>query len=300
MSSLTEVSLEDFLDLYKEDILAHWDISEWNDFETSSKLTITCMVDFNRRRLGTMSRDMLPAYKKYGKKRREKTRDKYFYDNPFNRIHGFIILEDMTDKKNIPKDKKVLCISYVCSSIYSNHKGVGKILIEYAKKYATEMKYTDIILEVANDIAGEAEVEEEVEEEEVEEEEEYLEEEDDEDETIQELTNLITHEFWRKTMRHRKNEEGTKPFHNVDQTYIQVNIDTYFMMYEDSEESYECFAKKGNDDNHYGGKWYAKGKKSMKRLQTYYEKLGFIENHNINTDWHCFSEIPFPSMILTL
>ena len=135
MSSLTEVSLEDFLDLYKEDILAHWDISEWNDFETSSKLTITCMVDFNRRRLGTMSRDMLPAYKKYGKKRREKTRDKYFYDNPFNRIHGFIILEDMTDKKNIPKDKKVLCISYVCSSIYSNHKGVGKILIEYAKKY---------------------------------------------------------------------------------------------------------------------------------------------------------------------
>ena len=72
MSSLTEVSLEDFLDLYKEDILAHWDISEWNDFEVSSKLTITCMVDFNQRRLGTMSRDMLPAYKKYGKKRREK------------------------------------------------------------------------------------------------------------------------------------------------------------------------------------------------------------------------------------
>ena len=106
MSSLTEVSLEDFLDLYKEDILAHWDISEWNDFEVSSKLTITCMVDFNRRRLGTMSRDMLPAYKKYGKKRREKTRDKYFYDNPFNRIHGFIILEDMTDKKIFLKTKK--------------------------------------------------------------------------------------------------------------------------------------------------------------------------------------------------
>ena len=117
MSSLTEVSLEDFLDLYKEDILAHWDISEWNDFETSSKLTITCMVDFNRRRLGTMSRDMLPAYKKYGKKRREKTRDKYFYDNPFNRIHGFIILEDMTDKKNIPKDKKSVAINVTLQAI---------------------------------------------------------------------------------------------------------------------------------------------------------------------------------------
>ena len=130
------------------------------------------------------------------------------------------------------------------------------------------MKYTDIILEVANDIAGEAEVEEDVEgdvEEEVEEEvEEDVEEE--EDETIQELSNLITHEFWRKTLRHRKNEEGTKPFHNVDQTYIQVNIDTYFAMYEDLEESDECFSIVGTDDNHYGGKWYSQGKKSMDRL----------------------------------
>ena len=40
------------------------------------------MVDFNGSRLGTMSLEMLPEYKKYGKKRREKTRDKYFYDNP--------------------------------------------------------------------------------------------------------------------------------------------------------------------------------------------------------------------------
>ena len=71
-------------------------------------------------------------------------------------------------------------------------------------------------------------------------------------------------------------------------------------MYDDLEESDECFAKKGNDDNHYGGKWYSEGKKSMKRLQTYYETIGFVEDHNVNTEWHCFSEIPFPSMILTL
>ena len=131
--------------------------------------------------------------------------------------------------------------------------------------------------------------------------EEESEEESDEEEDLEEIIDVITHEFWRKTMRHRYNENGKYPFYNVDEKYIRINIETYFGLYEEDEEEGEGSPISDSDDpadNEYGGFWYKKGKNSMIGLQRFYEKFGFVEDHRVNTEWKCCCEIPFPSMIL--
>ena len=50
----------------------------------------------------------------------------------------------------------------------------------------------------------------------------------------------------------------------------------------------------------YGGYYYAKGKKACQRLMGFYENFGFIEAHEVNTEWKCFGEVPLPSMLLKL
>ena len=298
---LTFLSLQDFLNTYRDEIHEYWDLEDWGNPETVESLSIFCIVDTEGEGRGTMGKEMYAKYRRCGKERRERMKYKYFYENPFNRIHGFIILEDFTGKKNVPEGREPLSVSYICSSSFSHISGIGSSLMEFAKKYAKEMNSTDIILEVANDIATECEDSEEESEEGEDSEEESEEDDSDEEADLEDIIDVITHEFWRKTMRHRYNENGKYPFYNVDEKYIRINIETYFGLYEEDEEEGEGSPISGSDDpadNEYGGFWYKKGKNSMIGLQRFYEKFGFVEDHRVNTEWKCFCEIPFPSMIL--
>ena len=243
---LTFLSLQDFLNTYREDIHEYWDIGNWGNPETVASLSIFCLVDTVGEGRGTMGKEMYTKYRRCGKERRERMKHKYFYGNPFNRIHGFIILEDFTGKKKVPKGREPLSISYICSSSFSHLSGIGSSLMDFAKKHAKEMDYTDIILEVANDIAVECENSDE--EESSEEEESSDEEESSEEDYLEEIIDVITHEFWRKTMRHRYNENGKYPFYNVDETYIRANVETYFGLYEEDEEESEGSPISTSDD----------------------------------------------------
>ena len=106
----------------------------------------------------------------------------------------------------------------------------------------------------------------------------------------------------------RKNNRGI-PEYNLEQEYIEESIRDY--MFEehnsgDPEKVWEGTEKKeiSNEDEpdeiEYGGFWYRKGKKSQERLMKFYEMHGYKEDPNVHLNWCCFSEIPYPTMRLSL
>ena len=55
------------------------------------------------------------------------------------------------------------------------------------------------------------------------------------------------------------------------------------------------------DEYGYGGISYHKGRDRQRNLYcNFYEKYGFREDQNINKYWRCFSNDPYPSMVLKL
>ena len=68
----------------------------------------------------------------HGKERRDKIKHRYSYKNPFNRIHGYIFAQDANSSLT-PKEKNILSLSLICSSIFSDKRGVGSDLMEILK-----------------------------------------------------------------------------------------------------------------------------------------------------------------------
>ena len=301
--------LKEFLKLYSYEY--DMDLKKKNKV---SPYEIICLVDTREDVHHTMSNIRRKNLQKVCGAKRRRIKNKYHYENVFNRIHGYLSLEDM---KHIdqPKGKKVFSLSLLCTSFYSNMKGVGTLLMETMIELGKNSKYTDIILEVANEHAGpesgEESSEESSEEESSDEEEEtypdsdeeelYLsEEESDEEEYInEELISRLGNEFYRKVMRLRDNTA----YYNIDEDYIADIIESYIDDVYDidsNEEDHKIIDLNEPGENDYGGYYYHKGKISQIGLFRFYEKFGFKEDGRIHYEWKAFSTYPFPTMILNL
>jgi hypothetical protein len=259
--------------------------------------------------------------KRAGTLRRKKLRHKWAYVNPLNRIHGFLIIKEVTNSHHT---KTTMCIDTVCSTYFTDKRGIGSDLMEMAKDFSKALGSSDIVLEVANEFSArgfsdeseEEESEEESEEEESEEEseEEESEEEESEEEESEEdsiwmpdddVMSILADEFWKKCMR----KDGDKVYYNLDEEYIEAGLWNYFHCAHETEDETEMWSgtqkntisdKNDPKETEYGGYWYRKGKSSQSKLMKFYEMFGFKEDPEVHTDWCIFSEIPYPSMRLSL
>ena len=275
-------------------------------------------------------------YKRAGKLRRKKLRHQWAYENPLNRIKGFLIMKEVT---NTQHTQRTMCIDTICSTSFTSTRGIGSDLMVLAKDFSMELGAHDIVLEVANEFSGsgfpeedegsedeseddeeseeESEDDEESEEEseddeesgESEESEESEDDEDDEDEEEvwypdDNASSILTEELWKKCMR--KSKDGHRVYYNLDQEYIEAGLYNYFHCANDCEgedilwtgtEKRTVSDKDDPKDTEYGGFWYLKGRRSQEPLMKFYEKFGFKEDSQIHTDWCMFSEIPYPTMI---
>ncbi len=185
-NGLVLMTLNGFIQRYGEELEDYYD----EDFGTGLKVDdvecgsmIMCMVDNGDE--DHLPEDIKKKIRKAGKFRRDKLKNQWSYMNPLNRIHGYVNLVDVSlgDENDTLKGKRVISISTICSSYFSRKKGVGSDLMKMSEEFARRTGCSDIILEVANEYAGQAEhSEEESEEEEEESEEEESEEEESEEE----------------------------------------------------------------------------------------------------------------------
>ena len=299
-NGLALMTLRGFIRMYSEELEDYYD----EDFGTGDKLIeyddsfgsmVLCMVDNKE---DNIPQDIKRKIRKAGKFRRDKLKHQWSYINPLNRIHGYVILEDI-----VLEDKKVVAISTICSSYFSRKKGIGSDLMMMTEAYAREMGYTDIILEVANEYAGYAEFynEEDEEDEEEEEEDEEDEEEDEEEEgwfPDENVLDILADEFWKKCMRKNQRQDA---YYNIEKEYIYNSLHSYMYCEEATKMEYDI--KEYSDDPgeyEYGGFWYLKGMRSQLPLMNFYKKFGYVEDKEVHNDWGCFSNIPYPSMRLTL
>ena len=254
-------------------------------------------------------------YKRAGKLRRKKLRHQWAYENPLNRIHGFLVMKDVTNEKH---KKKTMCIDTICASYFTTKRGIGSDLMELAKDFSIALGAHDIVLEVANEFSGNGFSDEEEESEEEESEEEESEEEDSEEEEESEedseeeeevwypddnVMSILSEELWKKCMR--KSKDGMRVYYNLEQEYIEAGLWNYFHQAteeEDEDKQWKGTEKKilsdVNDpkDTEYGGFWYLKGKRSQEMLMNFYRKFGFTEDSRVHTDWCMFGKIPYPTM----
>ena len=199
--------LRDFLKTYELNIEEPFSLKKKNK---NSPYDIVCLVDTRKAVKHTMSDDRRKKLQRAGGAKRRQQKQKYFYENVFNRIHGYFTLEDQKKNQHIPGDKKVTAVSLICSSFYSNKRGVGSLLMNVMIDLCKEANYTDIILEVANEHTGSEETDEDSEEDSEEEnsEEENSDEEyssDEEEYSLNEdIIDKLSKEFYRKSIA-RKN-----------------------------------------------------------------------------------------------
>jgi hypothetical protein len=320
---LVVMTLRGFIQRYTEELEDYYDedfgVPGVQESKYGSSI-IFCLID--NRPLATPSmaggtgaqsdvvpRDIRKNIRKAGRARRKKLRHQWSYENPLNRIQGYIVVKDLTNKNH---PQKVLSLSCICSTSYTRKKGIGGELMKLLRDFGKDAGYEDIILEVANEFSGEKHEEEEEEDEEEEDEEE----EDDEEEEHEEIwfpdedcLEVLSYEMWRKCMR--KNEDGT-PYYNLEKDYIEVCIYEYLMGGITSEDPDKLCLREGNElpyqskdgdeplETEYGGFWYLKGKRSQCGLMKFYEKWGFKEDKRVHLSWGCYGAIPFPTMRLSL
>jgi len=303
-NGLYSLTLRDFLQNYSEELGDYYGEDFGQDMYVGDyrygDTLIFCLVDDGEDHL---PEEIKKKIRKAGKWRRDKLKHQWSYSNPLNRIHGYIILEDVTNP-NTPG--KTLSISVVCATHYTKKRGIGKHLMELAKEYAEKRGYDDIVLEVANEYSEGGILETDDEEETGGEDEETDDEEDYEgcwfpDESVMDL---LGEELWKKCMR--KNKRGI-PYFNLEQEYIQNCIWDYLNIEKNSADDKlwvgtekRTMDKDDPKEWEYGGFWYNKGKRSQSRLMGFYEMYGYKEDAKVHTDWCCFSEVPFPTMRLTI
>jgi len=298
--------LKDFMTLYKEEIYDSDYEFEIKKKNKESPYEILCLVDCREGNLNTMRPEKRRQYRKAGVSRRRKMQRQYHYTNVFNRIHGYVALESLLQSEKIPKGKKAVSLSLICSSSFSNKKGIGSCLMEFMITIC-KTKFTDIILEVANEFAPNDSDEESEEEDDYDEE--YDSEDEDEEESElceinEEIVEKLGQEFLRKCLRQRINSDGhNEPYYNLGEEYIEDIVYSYMNDehdVEDYSDDFISFDLENPDVYDYGGFYYKKGKESQIQLFQFYEKFGFTEMPEINYEWKLFTPDPFPTMILPL
>ena len=223
---LEVMSLRDFIHYFHEELGEYYD----EDFGSGTGIKdsdygstlIFCLVDTRKTRGGGFS-EFIPSHikkkiKKAGKWRRDKLKYQWSYVNPLKRILGYIVVKDLT---NIHHTSKTLSLSCICSTTYTERRGIGGELMRVVQRYGEDAGYEDIILEVANEFSAQGMSDEFWEEKEgnYEDGEEDSEEEDSEEEDWDEkwypdecALEVLSYELWRKCMR--KNERGI-PYYNL-------------------------------------------------------------------------------------
>ena len=302
-------TLKHFLGLYHDDFYKYHEYFPHYlaDEEETDNHEILCLVDISRCKDHTMKKDMRKKYRKAGSHRRRKLREKYSYRNPLNRIHAYIIVQQAPGET----DDKTLAINVVCSSNYSDTKGIGSYMMKTSLKAAKEALFTNVVLEVGNPEAEEnpkniiedndEESAKETDEEESDYEESSEEESDEEDkyddeqrDNLDSVVDIISSKLWRISVRHNNGV----PLYNIGEDYLNSIIHEY--LFGETDEYIEWEPDYDDEEYGYGGYYYLKGKLCCKDLMKYYESFGFKEDSKVNTEWKCFSIVPFPSMILKL
>ena len=296
--------LAEFICQYSEQLEEYFDedfgAGFWYELKKGPTM-IMCYVDC--RKGNHVPKDIRKKIKKAGKARRNKLKDKWSYVNPMNRILGYIAVKDVTNEKH---PTKLFSLSAICSTMYTEQRGIGRKLMDTLIEWSARMGAFDLVLEVANEWAG-MECEEEYEEEDSEEEWEEESEEDDEEEDPdgyfhpdEGATSVIVNQLWRKCMRRTADGEVV---YNLDEEYIADIVEEYFEGEEELWEGYDVRKVSDEPQGHeYGGEWYKKGKDSSvcSRLISFYEMWGFKEDKRVNLEFGCYSNVPYPSMRLDM
>jgi hypothetical protein len=290
-ANLTFHSLSDVLEMYHDEIVSYYGIEEYEFYyENSSHYEIVCLVDISDDKIHTMKPELRKRYRRAGKYRRQKLEDKYHYNNPLNRIHAYLVTEVSPGFTG----KDTLGLNVICSSNYSDIKGLGSYTMTSAISSAKKAGFKDIVLEVGNSEASSIEEsEEEEEEEELSDSEADESDSEGEEEDFEELINEVACALWKKSVRHK----GSHPYYSVDENYLHIIITEYLY----NQEPGWIEPKTNLDEEYgYGGYYYQKGKRESQDLMRYYESFGFVEDPIVHIEKKCFSDVPFPSMCLTL
>jgi hypothetical protein len=286
-------TLKDFLNIYHDDITDYVDADAFCLSEDNlSAYEIVCLVDRSEIKEHTMIPSMRKKYRKAGRTRRLKLDDKFHYVNPLNRIHAYVIVEKSPGKSG----DDTMAINVICSSNYSDIKGVGNYVMSSSVECAKKCKFKNIVLEVGNEGLPEhpdyvSDSDDEIETDS--EDEETDSEDEEEEENLEELIEEVSCRLWKKTVRH---EEGV-PYYSIGEHYIQAIVNEYLYNTPPSCDEVDIL---DDEEYGYGGYYYQKGRNETKHLLTYYESFGFKEDPKVHKEWQCFSELPFPSMILNL
>ena len=91
-----------------------------------------------------------------GKKRRNRLLERYTYENPLNRIHGFVVYNNKPGPDHHFFGEKALSIEIIGANPYSSQNGfkaVGANLLLYIIMLAKIHKFDKVILEITNDKA---------------------------------------------------------------------------------------------------------------------------------------------------
>ena len=299
-TNLSVCSLKEFITLYSHELSDYYgEDFGYPDIKSDQvgDALIMCLVDFGYWR--NTSPNTTRTLRKAGRNRRKKIKHRYSYDNPMNRIHGFLVGEEVRNSL-VPEENKIISLSLICASVFSDKKGVGSDLMDHFLHFAKEAGFTDVILEVANEFSGMDVAYDDESDDESDDDESDSDEEEYSWVPSEEVIDIISHEFWRKTMR---KPEGDTPYYNVNKDYISGCVADYLYATEgDVEEADPQYVSNEDDPkgHEYGGFWYRKGRSSQIGLIKFYEKFGFKEEPEIHLGWHCYTDVPFPSMICSL
>ena len=213
--------------------------------------------------------------KRAGKLRRKKLRHQWAYENPMNRIHGFLVMKEVTNEHH---KKVTMCIDTICSTYFTTKKGIGSDLMELAKDFSKEVGAFDIVLEVANEFSANGFTTEDMEidsdtedesddeddeggddeggndeggndeggdgdDEDDEDEDDDDEDDDDEDDEIwypdDDAMNILSEELWKKCMR--RGDNGQNVYYNLDQEYIEAGLWNYLHCAHETEDTSELW-----------------------------------------------------------
>tara|TARA_B110000208_G_scaffold63083_1_gene81891 strand:- start:635 stop:1756 length:1122 start_codon:yes stop_codon:yes gene_type:complete len=337
--SLFMMTLSCFMEYYSEEVEERLSIDKdeciYEYSHKSNGNEVLILVDMAEDITHSMTLDIRKKFSKSARaKRRNRMREQYDYNsNVFNRIHGYCFLSEVfTNTENSIgcglEHLTIMKINLIVTSVRSNRYGVGSYMIEAVKRLCRESRFTDIVLEVANDIVeyieedGDIDVKYpyELEDKWEEDYQDYL----DYQDTVINLHSPITlmsKMLWKMCMRHihkisnRTGKIELVPYYNIDIDYIRDFLETYLMgLREDKPIGLNCdktyFIGYTNTQiekipeqpayNEYGGKLYNESIIKISHLIEWYRHMGFHDAPYVNYKWSIFTHTPYHAMRLDL
>jgi len=312
------MTLSQFISMYFDEITECLDMvygEELHTFEGSQNEILLLVDNVTTGKQHCMTKDIRRRYRKSaGKQRRERMDNLYDYRiSPFNRIHAVASLSNNTEDKDGSglERRSILSLDFIISSVRSNRFGVGSYLMETIKIMATYYSYSDIVLEVANNVGDDIDEDENEEDDSEIFDIEYPDDYDEsEDYSITHLLkNELTKKFHGMCMRI---VDGTATY-NLCDDYIKDSIDIYLfgivqliqygLLHKEGETEDKEKEKEDDDGedsprnmNKYGGYHFKIGMRESEPLRNWYKKRGFFDAPYVNTEWHMYTKLPYPAM----